>query len=61
MDRPFFVWGGGGSSEPRGPPWLRSYIIVFSPELNVMNIIFPVAISEDRPNAGVKLAMTLTV
>ena len=56
MDLP--LSGGGGVLQNPGPPWLRP---VFSPDLNVINIIFPVAISDDRPNAGLKLAMTLTV
>ena len=36
------------------------YACIFSPERNVINIIFPVAISGDRPKAELKFAVTLT-
>ena len=41
---------------------LQLSVFQYSPELNVVNVTLPVAISAPgRPNAGVKLAVTPTV
>ena len=41
--------------------FMHIYARLYSPELNVINVALSVAISKDRPNAGLKLAVTLTV